>query len=161
MLNTECGNSFVGEICSPLSFLIFGFLISNFFRLTLKSYLKLMLFATGLCWLGFTIVLFYIDPEKTGDTGFALFYLSLLFALAGLIAVAGFMIRGRFSAAPLHHQVGMAFRQAIWFAGLIVFLLFLQGQRVLRWWNIILFIAFLAILEFLFISYRSSRGNQE
>ncbi|MBU4332154.1 hypothetical protein KKD19_02200 [Patescibacteria group bacterium] len=131
--------------------------------MSIKNYLSLMFLATVICWVAFGMVLNYIDPQEAGFVGFALFYISLLFSLTGLLSLVGLVFRSRFSNAPVFQRVHASFRQAIWFSGLVVFLLFLQGLKVLEWWNIVLFVLFLALLEFFFISHRkvSSRPSEE
>lgn len=129
--------------------------------MALKCYLKLMFIATALCWLAFGVVLYYVDPEKAGIREFAFFYASLLLSLAGLLSLVGLLIRSRFSEEPMYKQVSTSFRQAIWFSGLVVFLLFLQGLKVLQWWNIVLFVLFLAMLEFFFISHKRQPINSD
>ena len=122
--------------------------------MSLKKYLILMSFSTLLCWLIWGAVILRIDPEEVGSLGFFLFYLSFLLSLIGSLAILGFLVRIKFSKEPTFKKVTISFRQAIWFSFLIVFFLSLKGQELLRWWNILLFILFLALLELFFITYR-------
>ena len=119
--------------------------------MSLKRYLLLMLLATILCWLAFAVVIIYINPQETGFIGFLLFYISLFLALVGTFALIGFFIRIWLVTQPIFRQVIIAFRQAIWFACLVVFCLILQSQELLTWWTTVLFIALLAFIESFFL----------
>lgn len=126
--------------------------------MSIKRYLKFMLLATGLCWLALLIVVFNVDPFSASHFDLALFYSSLIFSLIGFFSIVGLIFRGHLTSDPTHKKVTTAFRQSVWFACLIVFFLFLQGFRLLYWWNLILFVLFLILLEFFFISHRQSES---
>lgn len=117
--------------------------------MTLKSYLNLMLICTLVCWGVWTLSLFVINPEKAGILGFILFYFSLFLAVLGTSAIFGFLIRARLGKTPIFSQVAIAFRQGVWVAAIIVFLLLLKGLNLLRWWNFVLFILIVVIIELL------------
>jgi len=106
-------------------------------------------------WLGWVLVINFIDPTSAGLIGFIFFYLSLFLALTGTITIIGLLIRMRITKEEfITKEVEIAFRQGMLFSFLIIGLLFLQSQRLLTWWNIILFILALTILEFFFISFK-------
>jgi hypothetical protein len=123
--------------------------------MTLKQYLILMSICTLFCWLALALVIYFIDPTEAGFLGFAFFYSSLFLALTGTMSILGFAMRIKFVKDELvFRHVVSAFRQAILFSILIVGSLFLQSKSLLTWWNIILFILALTVLEFFFISYK-------
>jgi hypothetical protein len=117
--------------------------------MTLKTYLNLMLICTLICWGVWVLSLLVINPEKAGVLGFILFYFSLFLAILGTAAIIGFLIRARLGKTPIFVQVSIAFRQGLWIASIIVFLLLLKGLNLLRWWNFILFILIIVIIELL------------
>lgn len=118
-----------------------------------------MLFATLVCWFGFGLVVFLVSPEEAGLTGFSLFYLSLFLALAGIFSIIGFIFRYLLKRHEFaYEQAKTALRQGLMFALLVVAALFLQGQKLLVWWNLILLIGLLAGIEYFFIS-NSSKAN--
>ncbi len=117
--------------------------------MTLKTYLNLMSICTLICWGVWVLSLFVINPEKAGILGFILFYFSLFLAILGTMAIVGFLIRVRLGKTPIFTQVAIAFRQGIWIAGIVVFLLLLKGLNLLRWWNFVLFILMIVIIELL------------
>jgi hypothetical protein len=123
--------------------------------MTLKKYLILMSICTLFCWLAWVLVINYIDPTETGVLGFVFFYSSLFLAVLGTMSVFGFAFRMKiFKDELVYKQVGTAFRQAVMFGVLVVGSLFLQSKSLLTWWNIILFVLALTVLEFFFISYK-------
>jgi len=116
-----------------------------------------MTVVTLICWIGWITVLFYIEPANSGFVGLLLFYVSLFFALIGTFSLLGFFFRVWFSRAEIIFQhVGIAFRQALLFSLLLVGSLLLQGMRTLTWWNAILFVISLAILELFFLTRKST-----
>lgn len=117
--------------------------------MTLRSYLNLMLICTLICWGIWVLSLFLINPEKAGLLGFALFYFSLFLAILGTAAIVGFLIRARLGKTPIFSQVAIAFRQGIWLAAIIVLLLLLKGLNLFRWWNFVLFVLIVVIIEIL------------
>jgi len=117
--------------------------------MTLKTYLNLMLICTLICWAAWVLSLLVINPEKAGVLGFILFYFSLFLAILGTAAIIGFLIRARLGKTPIFVQVSIAFRQGLWIASIVVFLLLLKGLNLLRWWNFMLFILIIVIIELL------------
>ncbi|HNX10769.1 MAG TPA: hypothetical protein PKI61_01370 [bacterium] len=117
--------------------------------MTLKNYLSVMGGLTAVLWGLFIAVMFLINPENTNWLGFLLFYLSLFLALAGIIAILGFLIRFKVKGqALILHSVKTAFRQSFLFAFLIVAVLWLLSQNLFSWLNLILLIIIISVLEF-------------
>ena len=111
--------------------------------------------STFLCWVAWLVVLFYLNPEGAGFIGFLCFYVSLFFALLGTFSLLGFFIRVWFSREQIiFRHLGIASRQSLWFALLLVGTLIMQGSGYLRWWNALLLIFFLTVVEFFFLSRR-------
>ncbi len=122
----------------------------------LKRYLIGISISTLFCWLAWVTVLYYINPESSGFIGLFLFYISLLIALVGSFALLGFFFRVWFSAEDIvYKHVGISLRQAILFSVLVVGGLFLQALRLLTWWNGLLFILGLVVLELFFLTRQS------
>lgn len=53
-----------------------------------------------------------------------------------------------------HRGVNIASRQSVLFSILIIAALFLQSQRFLTWWILVILLVFLAFVELFFISYK-------
>lgn len=127
--------------------------------MSLKKYLMLMGISTLVCWLSFVSVIFNISPEG-GFLALALFYLSLSLSLLGTFFIIGFTIRALMrKEMPLFRHLNISFRQAIFFTVLITGSFFLQASELLRWWNLIIFMIFLIILEFFFSIKRTTYGR--
>lgn len=126
--------------------------------MSLIRYLILMTVATIICWAGWYTVVSLVNPNQTGFLGLLLFYASLTLALTGTFAVVGFFIRlFLLKQEMVFQKVIIAFRQAIFFALLIVGMLILQSGRLLTWYNGVFLIMGLTMLEFFLISKRPAR----
>ena len=131
--------------------------------MTLRQYLFIMAFATTLCWSSWIFVLYRIDPFTANALSFAFFYFSLFLAMLGsisLVLFVGFYYLSR-SAAPMYRYVQRSFRSAIVVSLIAVFLLLLQGIRVLALWNIIIFACFVIIAGSLYFSMRYAPKDRE
>jgi len=126
----------------------------------------LIIIGTLTAWLSWLMIIFYFDPEKIGFLSFGLFYLALFLWLSGLIFLAvNFFKKIFFKNQLLYYRVRNSSRHAIFFTVLIMSWIFLKSQGLLRWWNILILIVMLTLLEFFFISYqrqqRSSYGQTD
>ena len=123
--------------------------------MTLNKYLILMTLTTIVCWGAWISVINTINPIEAGFLGFFFFYSSLLLALTGTLSVIGFFIRKLVLKEELAFcHVAVSFRQAILFSILVAGSLILQAKGLLTWWNVLLFILALTVLEFFFISFK-------
>ena len=126
--------------------------------MSFKKYLILMTFSTFVCWIIWLLVLNYIDPQEAGFLGFIFFYFSLFLSLVGTISIVGLFIRMKILKDELvFRHVSTAFRQAILFSILIIGALFLNSKSLLTWWDMVLFILALSVIEFFFIAYKANR----
>lgn len=124
--------------------------------MNIKQLIITIIITTLICWLVWFMVLFQFDP-KEGVMGILIFYTSLFFALAGTFFLFSFTWRKLLNKLALEYKiVGKSFRQSVFFSVLAILMLFLQSQSLLTWWNIILLVLGVSILEFLFISARRS-----
>ena len=124
--------------------------------MSLKQYLIILGICTGLCWLGWLLVILLINPYQAGWMAFMFFYLSLAFALLGSFAIIGFMFRLRVLKKDeiAHKGINIASRQSVLFTVLILLALFLQSQRFLTWWNLVILALVVALVEMFFVSYK-------
>lgn len=121
--------------------------------MTLKNYLIFMGSTTVFLLGFFLIIINLINPETTNLLGFIIFYLSLFLTLSGITALVGFFIRFKIMQKDLAvRAVKTAFRQSFLFSFLIAAILFLLSQKLFSWFNLILLIVILSIIEFLLIS---------
>jgi hypothetical protein len=125
----------------------------------LKKYLILMIFATGVAWISLAAVIFSMSPD-TGILPLLLFYGTLFLSLLGSFFLLGFLFRFIFQRdTPLYRHLGLSFRQSLLFTILVTGSLLLQASQYLRWWNLILLLLFLVILEFFFSLQKKNYGR--
>jgi hypothetical protein len=121
--------------------------------MSLRVYLTIMGFGTIVAAATFFLVLFRVDPSSAGTLGFVLFYLSLFLAVAGAVSIVGFVVRVFMHRDEmLSRLVGLSFRQAVLLAAIAVGALALHARGLLSWWNSLILVAAITIVEFFFIS---------
>lgn len=113
-----------------------------------------MVIGSLLGWGTWALVLFSINPFEAGLMGFVLFYASLAIGFVGALSLIGFVVRLWILKQEeiVLRQVTTAFRQACFFTILVVGSLFLQSRQLLAWWNILILIGLLSILELFALS---------
>jgi len=127
--------------------------------MTTKQFIIIMLAVTAVCGGAFALVLFFINPKTTGALGFLLFYLSLFFALTGLLSLLGFYVRCVFTRKfQEFEQAQISFRQAAFFGIIVSVSLLLQSQQLLNWLNAVILVFLLTIIEFFIISLKRNHG---
>jgi hypothetical protein len=94
-------------------------------------------------------VVFTVDPETMGPGAVYLFFGTLFVALLGLLTlfVTWSYCRGLGEASAAHH-LGSAFRQAFLLALCGVGLTLFQYWHILTWWDALLLVVFMLLLEF-------------
>ena len=104
-----------------------------------------------LCFAAWIMIVNNIDPGEADWRGLSLFYLSLFFALVSFFTLLIFFVRSKtFSERPAFSQIGISFRQGIFFSAALVGALLLQSFRMLDWRNGLLLLIGILILEFYF-----------
>jgi Ca2+/Na+ antiporter len=123
--------------------------------MSLKQLIITVLGAALIAWASWLFILFEVDPTASGNTGVIFFYLSLFIALWGTLFVVFSLIKKKFNKDDLEHNiVKVSFRQSIFFSLTVVGVLFLQSRNFLTWWNLILLILGVSLLEYLFLSFK-------
>lgn len=99
------------------------------------------------------LIVYYLDPEKTGLFGLILFYLTLFFAFSGFFNLVLIWARKKaLDGETAFSNVGLSFRQGILLALILVIILILQGLRMLFWWDGLLAVAGVFLIELYFLS---------
>ncbi|MFZ3032117.1 MAG: hypothetical protein WA082_03710 [Candidatus Moraniibacteriota bacterium] len=109
-------------------------------------------------WLGIVIV---VDPTQAGGVGVGLFFTSLFAFLLGMMTLCvTWIYRQALGAASAAHHLGGIFRQALLLALFFLGVVFFQMERILTWWDTLLLLAAILLIEF---SFRQifSRNNQD
>ncbi|MDX9892875.1 MAG: hypothetical protein RB292_00485 [Patescibacteria group bacterium] len=130
--------------------------------MSFRFFLILLILGTIIAWAGWLLVIFYLDPTQLSWLGFLFFYAALALALSGTIFLAGDLIKSKIIRNKLlYYRVRSSVRQSILFAMLILGWLLLKSLGVLRWWNLLILILFLAAVEFFFISSQKHKDSYE
>lgn len=130
--------------------------------MTLKRYLTFMAVATALAWAAWLLVLLKVSPDEVGGWGISLFFISLLMALWGSFTLLGMVIRFLFLKREIvYYQVVNSYRQGLIVAFVITSILLLRSLGILAWWNLILLILGLGILESYFLSFQKTKYNEQ
>ena len=124
--------------------------------MTLKSYLWGMRISTLISTVGLGLVVYYIDPEKSGLAGQALFYLSMFLTFSGLFILLFTRVNrtSLLEEGDVSKNLGQNFRRGILTAFLAVVLIFFQSMRILVWWLGLLVFVGVCLIELYFLSHR-------
>jgi len=121
--------------------------------MTLKSYLNAMTTATSFAFMGWILVIMYIDPINSGFMGLGLFYTTLFLGLLGFFTLISFSLKRWIANNEIiFSYITSSFRQGFWLSIIIIGILVMQGARILNWWDALLFVGSISLLELYFIS---------
>ncbi|MEK7508673.1 MAG: hypothetical protein AAB568_02345 [Patescibacteria group bacterium] len=122
--------------------------------MTLRHYLIVMGGATLICWFAWALVLMNTNPFEATFLVYLIFYASFFVSLVGTLSTVVLVIQIWLlkQEGPHFRQVKKTFRQGIFLSTLLIVALFLQSQRLLSWWNIILLIMAFTFFELFFIT---------
>ncbi|MFH0969483.1 MAG: hypothetical protein V1804_03185 [Patescibacteria group bacterium] len=121
--------------------------------MTLKSYLWGMRLSTIFSAAAFILVIFYTDPEK-GELQVKLaFYLTFFLFLSSIFVLMLTAIRRKFKReGAVFSDLGVSFREGSLLALLVIVLLILQSFRFLTWWDGLLAVAGIFLVELYFLT---------
>ncbi len=121
--------------------------------MTLKAYLWGMRIMTLISLAAFGAVVYFFDPESSGFIGKILFYSVLFFLLSSFFnLVLLFFRRKMLGTDAAFLTVGLSFRQSLLLSLLCIGLLVLQSFRMLVWWDGLLVLAGIFLIELYFLS---------
>lgn len=119
----------------------------------LKSYIWGIALASLVSLGAFYLVAENVDPAKSGIAGKALFYLILFFFLSAFFNLLLLGARRSFIGSEMALSgLGLSLRQGILLAVLAVALLILQSYRALFWWDGLIVLAGVFLMELYFLS---------
>lgn len=128
--------------------------------MTLARYLAYLAISTAICWASWLLVVFRINPYSSGQWGITFFYATQFFAVAGTASLAGFGVRALLRRGePPFQMVAVSFRQGLLLAGVATAAAWLQSQRLLAWWSLLL-LALLAAGVEAFVRASKSDGQR-
>ena len=99
------------------------------------------------------MIMFFVNPYKADAGIFVLFFLILLFALAGTWGVLEFRLTTRIKGFDaIQSKIFNSFRHGFMISLIISGLLFMQGIEVLTFWDGTIFVLAIALFEAYFLS---------
>ncbi len=121
--------------------------------MTLKSYLWSLRIGTVLSLVAWGFVVFFIDPQKSGIPGRFIFYLCFFLVLSGMFILLLTWLKKKSKKEEVAlAEVGISFREGILLALLVIILFILQSFRVLVWWDGLLAVAGIFLIELYFLT---------
>jgi hypothetical protein len=121
--------------------------------MTLKSYLWGMRFSALLSFVAFGLVAGYTDPQSGGLMGTFFFYGTFFLFLSSLFVLMLSWVRRKMGKnESVLSDLGVSFRQGILLSLLVIALLILQSFRFLTWWDGLLAVAGIFLIELYFLT---------
>ena len=121
--------------------------------MTLKAYVWGMRLVALFSIIALVFVIMNIDPETAGAIGIVLFYLVLFFVLSSVLNLILLRIRKKIiNDDNAFKNVKLSFRQGILLAILAIGLLVFQSFNMLVWWDGLLLLGAIFLIEFYFLS---------
>ena len=103
-------------------------------------------------------VIINVNPNEAGLMGLTAFYIALYASLVGILSFGGiiFRVHIRKRKQTAYREVLIAFRHALFLAGIAVSALILSSLEMLAWWNFLLLLAAVGTLEYVFLTIQES-----
>ncbi len=116
-------------------------------------YLFSILITAFLGWASWFVVLHKLSPFTTPELSLALFFSSFFLALASTFSALIYALRMWITKPKTHkNAINSAFREGALIAFMICMGAIFQRLRVLTWWDALLLVAIILLLEFYFMS---------
>jgi len=121
--------------------------------MTLKSYIWGMRLITLVSLIALGLVVFYTNPESRDMAGKKFFYLTLFFLLSGIFNLVLLLAREKMMRdGGIMENISLSFRQGMLLSLMAVGILALQSVRALVWWDALLVVAGVFLIELYFVS---------
>lgn len=127
--------------------------------MTFRMYIFFMSLATLLSWVAWAIIVWNTNPLETGIGGFVIFYVTLLMGLVGMITLMGLSYRVIVlkRSSVISREVRISFRHGVALAAMAVIALALSAKDLLNWWIMLILVAAVSVLEYIFLIKEESR----
>ena len=127
--------------------------------MSFRSYLALMALCTLIAWAAWALVIFNVNPDEAGLSGFLLFYVTLGTGLIGTLSLLGIWYRvillGRKDVVT--REVKASFRHAVLLSFVAGSALALSAKGLLHWWVLFVLIIAASVLEYVSLILQHSR----
>lgn len=112
-----------------------------------------VLVATALGWVSWVVVLNKMSPFLSGDLALAFFYASLFLALTGTFTLLSYYVRLAVTRSDnFFRNLNAALRQGVLLSIMSCTGLAFQRLRVLTWWDALLLLMIVALIEYYFMN---------
>ncbi|KKW28834.1 MAG: hypothetical protein UY72_C0060G0003 [Candidatus Uhrbacteria bacterium GW2011_GWD2_52_7] len=124
--------------------------------MTIRQFITIMVFGTLMCWSGWGVVLWNIDPYEAGVLSFLFFYITLFLALTGTISTSFYTVYHFFGdvQVPVFRYVQKSMGYGLSIAAVFVVLLLAQMFSLLNVWSVSLLVLIAAFVLSLKLSRR-------
>lgn len=117
------------------------------------TYLLAILIATAFGWASWIVVINKLSPFTTPQLALSLFYSSLFVALTGTLSLIIYYIRAWLNKGEVSNtHVNIALRQGVLLSAMICIGILFQRLKVLTWWDGLLLLAIVLLIEFYFMA---------
>ncbi len=121
--------------------------------MTSRNYLLGILLTAILGWIALIIIILRLDPFASTALAIPFFFAALFLTLTGTLTLAGFYFRVWFRRGEIYLQhISISLRQAILLTIATEVALAFQILRILTWWDGILIVAAIGLVEIYFSS---------
>lgn len=117
------------------------------------SYLLSVVIATVLGWSSWAVVINKLSPFSSTPIALSLFYTSIILALTGTFTLINYYIRISLNKGEIYNvQFNTSLRQGFLLAAMVALALAFQRLKVLTWWDGLLLLAIVLLIEFYFMA---------
>jgi Na+/melibiose symporter-like transporter len=117
------------------------------------TYILAIFIATVFGWASWIVVLMKLSPFTTPELALSLFYTSLFVALAGTFALIIYYLRAWLNKGEIFNShLNTALRQGMLLSAMISIGIAFQRLKVLTWWDGLLLLAIVLLIEFYFMA---------
>lgn len=118
-----------------------------------QTYLIGIAMASFLSWSSWFVVIYKLSPFSQPGISLPLFYASLFVALAGTFTLILYFLRIWANKREIYNaHLNTSLRQGVLLSGMIITGLGFQRLRVLTWWDGLLLLAIVLLIEFYFMN---------
>lgn len=118
-----------------------------------QSYLVAITLASFLGWSSWFVVIYKLSPFSQPQLSLTLFYASLFIALAGTFTLLLYFLRVWANKKEIYNvHFNTSMRQGLLLSAMMIIGLGFQRLRVLTWWDGLLLLAIVLLIEFYFMS---------
>ncbi|MBU0578319.1 hypothetical protein KKF04_02170 [Patescibacteria group bacterium] len=118
-----------------------------------NTYLLSIAIATVFGWASWVLVIIKLSPFANPELSLTLFYASLFIALAGTLTLIIYHLRAWLNKGEIYNaHLNTALRQGVLLSAMISIGIGFQRLKVLTWWDGILLLAIVLMIEFYFMS---------